>query len=263
MNAEKENGYVVSSFGEFHDALEDVEKRYRAMGVTDYTYGTHYRGQKEAKWDLKPSIGRQLELYEERNYNEADLLKEEYNMLKLFRLQAAAFLGRMPGKGWETLVLAQHHGLPTRLLDWTHSALAALYFAVERPSEVDSAVWMLWLPKGFIYPTGDDDDHQTGDDDDRDPLELKELRGFLPSHEVPRVRAQSGLFTVHPSPTEPLRDDHLPPGAILERVVIKNDARKDIKHKLARYGVSRQTLFPDLDGLAEFIRWTKIDQFNH
>lgn len=272
MNA-KEDRYVVSSFGEFHDALEDVEERYRSMGVTQDTYGMLYRGQKNAKWDLKPSLGRQLELYETQFdlLGKAELQKTEWKMLKLFRLQAAAVLGRMPEEGWETLVLAQHHGIPTRLLYWTHSALAALYFAVESPSEVDSAVWMLWLPRRYIYPHGGYYDHQPGDDEDedplkdndRDPLKLKELRGYIPSHEVPRVRAQLGLCTVHPDPTESLRDHHLPSDAQLERVLIKKDARKDIKHKLARYGVSRQTLFPDLDGLAEFIRWTKIDHFYH
>jgi FRG domain len=211
---------------------------------------------------LETSIGRHLETYKKRGYNEADLLSDEWQMLELFRIQAAAVLGRMPREGLETMVLAQHHGLPTRLLDWPHSPLAALYFAVERASNTDSAVWTLWLPKGFIYPTGDRDDQMGAEH--TNPWKLTELRGYFPSYEVPRVRAQLGLFTVHPRPTEPLRwNSQLPPGARLDRFVIRNKARKDIKRKLANYGVSRQTLFPDLDGLAEFIRWTKIGQWDH
>lgn len=254
MKAENEDRYIVSSFAGFHEALEDVEKRHDASYGSPYTYGTLYRGQKEAAWDLVPSIGRHLALYKTRGYDENDLKKDEWKMLQLFRRQAAPFLGRMSEDGWETLVLAQHHGIPTRLLDWTHSPLAALYFAVERPSEGDSAVWMLWLPTRYIDPSGDDD---------TPPLKLNEVRGYLPSHEVPRVRAQSGVFTVHPRPTESLEQVHLPANARLERVVIRKEARKAIKYKLAHYGISRQTLFPDLDGLAEFIRWMKIDSFVH
>jgi hypothetical protein len=56
---------------------------------------------------------------------------------------------------------------------------------------------------------------------------------------------------------------HLPPDTRLDRIVVKKEARKDIKYKLAHYGISRQSLFPDLDGLAEFIRWMKIGSFTH
>ena len=137
--------YSVSSFAEFHGVLESVEEHH---GATNY--GTLYRGQKDARWGLKPGIGRPLEVYEARGYSLSDLLRDEDRMVQLFRRQAAAFLGRMSKDGWEAWVLAQHHGIPTRLLDWTFSPLAALYFAVERGFDGDNAVWMLYLSTNFI-----------------------------------------------------------------------------------------------------------------
>ena len=214
-----------------------------------------YRGQKDAKWPVVPSIGRHLELFETHGYAKGHLLKDEWRMVQLFRKQAAAYLGRMPSDGWEAWVLAQHHGIPTRLLDWTFNPLAALYFAVEEPFDGDSAVQMLWLPMGFINPTGEGDTNTH-------PLKLKRVQAYLPSHEVPRVQAQSGVFTVHPEPTEPLAEEHLLTSSELGRIVVRNGGRSQIKKTLMHYGVSRQTLFPDLDGLAETIRWTKIDYLN-
>ena len=243
------DGYSVSSFAEFHEVLESVEERHGAP-----IYGTLYRGQEDAQWGLTPGIGRHLKVYESRGYSLNDLLRDEDRMVQLFRRQAAAFLGRMPKDGWEAWVLAQHHGIPTRLLDWTFSPLAALYFAVERGFDGDSAVWMLYLPTKFIPPTDDDLVH---------PKDVTEVRGYLPGHEVPRVRAQSGVFTTHPRPTKPLSVEHLPTKAKLSKVVVEKSARKKLKETLAHYGISRQTLFPDLDGLAEFIRWTKIDALHH
>lgn len=241
--------HVVASFAEFHEALEMIEKE---IGVRLYGQ-TLYRGQEKAEWGLVPGVGRNLNVYKAYNLDKQKMLNDEWRMVQDFRRQAGAYLGRMPDDGWEVWVLAQHHGIPTRLLDWTHNPLAALYFAVEKPSkdneDDDSAVWVLYLPTGFIPPTGANNPP---------PMKVKEVRGYMPGHEVPRVRAQSGVFTVHPKPTEPLQAAHLPKGARLGKVVIQNRARQQIKLTLANYSISRQTLFPDLDGLADFIRWTRI-----
>lgn len=139
-----------------------------------------------------PGIGRNLELYKARGYDKKRLLGDEWRMVQDFRRQAGAYLGRMPDEGWEVWVLAQHHGIPTRLLDWTHSPLAALYFAVERPSKDvnndDSAVWLLYLPTRFIPPP---DVHvpkgfniDPSDADRPHPMDVEEVRGYMPGHEV-------------------------------------------------------------------------------
>jgi hypothetical protein len=255
---------VIGSFAEFHEALEEMQKQ---LGVRLYGQ-TLYRGQEKAGWGLVPGIGRRrhLELYRAHGWDRDRMVADEWRMVQDFRRQAGAYLGRMPDEGWETWVLAQHHGIPTRLLDWTHSPLAALYFAVERPSKDDdnddSAVWLLYLPKGLLPPP--DVRVPKGfsipprDVERPHPMNVEEVRAYMPGHEVPRVRAQLGVFTVHPDPTEPLQPAHLPDTARLGKVVVKNSARQQIKFTLANYGISRQTLFPNLDGLAESIRWTKI-----
>ena len=256
--------YKIASFANFHKVLEDVEKQLpRAL------YGqVLYRGQAKAGWELKPGIGRHLETYETHALDKQRLLLDEWRMVQDFRRQAGAYLGRMPDEGWEAWVLAQHHGLPTRLLDWTHSPLAALYFAVERPSKDndndDSAVWLLYMPTQFIPPPEVHVPKEWKNKVDRSdtyrphPLDVEEVRGYMPGNEVPRVRAQLGVFTVHPNPTEPLQATNLPDRARLYKVVVKNHAREQIQLTLANYGIFRQTLFPDLDGLAESIRWTRV-----
>jgi len=252
--------YEVVSFAQFHKVLEDVQRQLPVQ----WLYGqVVYRGQEKAEWDLKPGIGRHLQTYKDSGRDKNHLLADEWRMVQDFRRQAGAYLGRMPEEGWEAWVLAQHHGIPTRLLDWTHSPLAALYFAVERPSkDDDSAVWLLYLPTQFIPPPDvhvpKDSNIDPSDAERPHPMEVEEVRGYMPGHEVPRVRAQLGVFTVHPCPTEPLQGANLPDRAQLYKVVVKNCARDQIKFTLANYGIFKQTLFPDLAGLAESIRWTKI-----
>lgn len=90
-----------------------------------------------------------------------------------------------------------HHGLPTRLLDWTLNPLVGLYFAVEPDGDQDSAVYAKlssnWIDGNRIRRV--------------DPLSITEVSVFAPPYISPRIRAQAGHFTVQPDPTEPLTAD--------------------------------------------------------
>lgn len=138
------------------------------------------------------------------------------------------------------MALAQHHGLPTRLLDWTRNPLVAAYFAVEHNSDEDSLVYAYPNEK-FIITTRSKDPFKRPDDGAK----------FIPRHITSRITAQAGLFTVHAKPLEPLESPEM------ERLIIKREARKDFKRVLNRYGIHRAILFPGLDGLAEHIKWTR------
>jgi FRG domain len=106
---------------------------------------TMFRGQSDVTWPLIPSIARmfdKLDGYENWNVFEDDILQR-------FRKYSAPFINKTPVNRFEWMVIAQHHGLPTRLLDWTTNPLKGLFFAVENPSHnCDGAVW-LFEPNGW------------------------------------------------------------------------------------------------------------------
>jgi len=63
------------------------------------------------------------------------------------------------------------------------------------------------------------------------------------------------LFTIHPKPLEPLVSSQI------ERLIIKREIRRNLKHVLYRYGIHRAILFPGLDGLAEHIKWMRSGEY--
>lgn len=68
--------------------------------------------------------------------------------MDIFEKESSAYLHKSPTSKWESLMIAQHHGLPTRLLDWSHNSLVALYFAVKKCDGNDAAVYV--LPAGGL-----------------------------------------------------------------------------------------------------------------
>src|ERR1700761_518546 len=85
-----------------------------------------FRGQGDATWGLVPSIYRGMDSLDLTGW-ENEICDRERDIFREFTDRSRRF--REGGSPWEVLVTAQHYGTPTRLLDWTNNAQAALYFA--------------------------------------------------------------------------------------------------------------------------------------
>jgi hypothetical protein len=175
-----------------------------------------------------------------------------------------------PRTEWEWLFLMQHHGVPTRLLDWTESPLVGLYFAVESNVDIDGTLWCL-LPHKL-------NEHSSATFDF--PLELPSFDflsqendpvvNYLPtrvSHKMgpalkpiaaiaprvnPRIHAQHGVFTI--SHREPTPIEEVGTADHIWRLIIPADAKAELRSELAYLRFTRLTLFPDLDSVAAIVK---------
>ena len=108
--------------------------------INGYTDGSWiFRGVNSADYVLKPSIARGTLHYD---YSR----KLEDYVFTRFKRESLPYLGFRPADDWDWLALAQHHGVPTRLLDWTESPLVAAFFAVIGWVERDAAVYIMLMP---------------------------------------------------------------------------------------------------------------------
>jgi hypothetical protein len=171
----------------------------------------------------------------------------EQVLIRRFKNEARPYLKYDPKSDWEWLSLAQHHGLPTRLLDWSHSGLVAAFFAIEKDEDSDGAVYVYRLR--FLIPRGGEG---------QDPFKPKySIRKFHPVHLTSRIGAQSGLFTIHRTPT------HATKSSLVTRLIIPAELKPAFRTMLYRYGVTHASLFPDLDGLCKHLQWIVEDRIEH
>jgi len=214
----------LESFEIFHQQVQSYNKE-----------ADIYRGVTNKDYQLIPKIGR-VPLRKNQSRE-----REEGRIFRRFKERALPYLEFMPRNDWDWLAIAQHHGLPTRLLDWTRNPLAALYFAVERESSYDSAIYVL---RGYeVISTMRHPD----------PFKYSQVGKFVPDRITPRISAQLGVFTIHPEPEEPFSSDSI------EKLIIPNRIRRRLKKIADTYGINRATLFPDLDGLAHHIIWQRTN----
>jgi hypothetical protein len=256
---------VVRSLGEFVDVVTPREPdpqtgRRRDTGV--------YRGASDASRPLLTSLDRLSG--EERPHGKADL--EEHILRNFIRYSRPHLDDARPHNEWELLVAAQHHGVPTRLLDWTYSPLVAAFFAT-RPqdgAEKDRAVWRLdWqrLHKQFKFAPlallTQDLDALSGESKPFTPWKLFASRDghpFACMIEPPsldaRIVAQAATFTLTSCTTKSfdafLESQGL--GDALTRFVIPAHDVPRVRDQLDLVGIDERRLFPDLDGVATAIQ---------
>jgi len=212
----------VSSFEEFHNI---VSGRRGDKAI--------FRGVKDADNHLLiPSIGRLTS----KQRGEAGFASYERRIFQLFKEMALPYLRNPPSTDLEWLALAQHHGLPTRLLDWTYNPLIAAFFALEKTSECACAI--------FVYRRIQTIDVTSG----IDPFTITKVYKFRPPHFDERIRAQQAVFTLHPNPQEEFKDSER-----MVRIIIPHAARSSLKRALNRYHIARSYLFPGLDAVAKEI----------
>jgi len=247
--------------------LEDAPRVSTVRGFVDLilrdtkaagSFGNHrpwFRGVESVQFLATPAVLRRM-------YN-------EFEMVTSFRNRAPAY-GDVPGRGeidkW--LFLMAHMGLPTRLLDWTESALVGLFFAVVKDSADDGLVWMLdplklneitlgqavfpntWTEPGvhyFQFPFSK-----------RPAAEFEHLpdgpMAVLPTFIHARMSAQRSCFTIHglnnTSFEEQFADHAFVADGYLRKYIIVRSAFRKIRQELRLLGVSHATVFPDLDGLS-------------
>ncbi|MBW4091003.1 MAG: FRG domain-containing protein [Proteobacteria bacterium] len=209
-----------------------------------------YRGLGDSTFALLPGVGRVA------GYSPA----HERTILEIFERRAVEFTDTQRCGAWDLLALAQHHGLPTRLLDWTTNPLVAAFFAVSslpdpnRPSPLGTprsgvpaaARVIAWrvAPGEIVNPVVD-----------TDVFALTRIKFLLPRVLTTRITSQGGVFSTHPSPDRPWLEPLAQPAHVFD---IAGPVRSYFQRRLFYLGLDHQRIMGGLDGLGRRLAWQYI-----
>ena len=217
-----------------------------------------YRGQTRKHWKLIPNIIR-LGCSDRETEDE---IREEFAI----RAPALSRFEPLPTNDWDLYYLMQHHGAPTRLLDWTESPTIALYFSVrDNPGYYDSVVWALnpYELNRVVIKKAEVLSPSAQGANPRD-CELaapwlpprwsrKELPEYplaiYPTHIARRISSQKSCFTVHGQLELGFSKFAAGRGPCLRSIIIPGHAVRRIRLDLQDFGIDDTTIFPDLEGL--------------
>jgi len=242
-----------------------------------------FRGVNKLEHQLIPKIGR----------NHSNALENEYDIISEFRKLAYPYLKNNINfeNDLEVLTIAQHHGLPTRLLDWSKNPLVGTYFSIYSIEDCDSVLYVL---NSDTLPSSKDSlQDEGGAILGADIVSSSEIFIYDPSHITERIVAQSGLFTYHNDPSIDMmayieennrilkeiedcieekgvklaKKEFQEKGIDIHRyqsekreifvhqIIIDKNFKNSLLTILNQYGINHSGLFPGLDGISTHLYW--------
>lgn len=204
--------------------------------------GWVFRGQADNAWHLYPSVSRPNP--------KVDPAEAQRVVLSELKLRLSSVYDGNLSDDWEILALAQHHGAPTALLDWSRSPLTALWFAVSERARLDNvcdaAVWAFQTTEADFVSEGE----RKGS-----PLDVHATRFFEVRHFDRRLASQQGLFSIHKwweqgGKVVPL-DGNVKLRGRLKKLTVPREHIVPLLKELDAVGVNAASIFPDLEGLCK------------
>ena len=242
--------------------------------ICNYSRDFFYRGVSKSTYPLIPSVGRIFD-----GCNKGKALHLEANMINNFYSHIRLFEKNIDFLN--AVLLAQHHGLPTRFMDWTLNPLVALFFSVIGNTDSDGIVYITYQSHTYYFENikykkyilfSDNEEKKDFISTENVDIGCTEMNSryeifhnyfrfivkkygnnvafFDPPKISARMATQKSYLSFHPDPFTAMNTENM------HKIIVPSDIKDAIRGKLETIGTHEYSLFPTTEGLCQWLYHT-------